>query len=170
MPPVKYDGRIWITTGPRRSIANEQEERTLSAGRRFKNLPFDIYPIPGASLDDLSSLMFEGGYLPAAFAPGDLDANSRTYEERLASCKMIVSPDSPTSTVLGILSIGKNPEDLLPGAREQFLRINGTALADQQGDIENLRPVEPPQDVHRILGTLVDDAVDVDTKEKSCPP
>lgn len=23
MPPVKYDGRIWIRTGPRRSIANE---------------------------------------------------------------------------------------------------------------------------------------------------
>ena len=27
MPPVKYDGRIWVRTGPRRSIANEQEER-----------------------------------------------------------------------------------------------------------------------------------------------
>ena len=26
MPPVKYDGRTWIRTGPRRSIANEQDE------------------------------------------------------------------------------------------------------------------------------------------------
>src|SRR5690606_18998673 len=30
MPPVKYDGRIWIRTGPRRAIANAQEERILT--------------------------------------------------------------------------------------------------------------------------------------------
>jgi ATP-dependent DNA helicase RecG len=46
MPPVKYNGRIWIRTGPRRSTANEQEERILIEKRRFKNLPFDLYPVP----------------------------------------------------------------------------------------------------------------------------
>ena len=44
MPPQKYDGRIWMRTGPRRSIANEQEERILVEKRRYKNIPFDIYP------------------------------------------------------------------------------------------------------------------------------
>ena len=53
-PPVKYEGRIWIRTGSRRSIANHQEERILNEKRRYKNLPFDIYPIPSAKISDLS--------------------------------------------------------------------------------------------------------------------
>ena len=41
MPPVKYEGRIWIRTGPRRALANEQEERILNERRRYKN-PGDL--------------------------------------------------------------------------------------------------------------------------------
>ena len=138
MPPVKYKGRIWIRTGPRRSIANEQEERILSERRRFKNIPFDIYPIPSATMNDLSKLVFESEYLETAFATDILEANGRTYEERLASCKMIVSPDNTTPTVLGILSLGKNPQDFLPGAMIQFLRIDGTELSDPVIDEANI--------------------------------
>ncbi|WP_419607179.1 helix-turn-helix domain-containing protein, partial [Thiolapillus sp.] len=130
MPPVKYDGRIWIRTGPRRAIANEQDERILNEKRRYKNIPFDIYPIPSAQITDLSRIIFENEYLPAAFAADVLEANNRTYEERLASCKMIVSPDETTPTVLGLLSIGKTPQDFLSGAYAQFLRIDGIELAD----------------------------------------
>jgi len=138
MPPVKYEGRIWIRTGPRRSIANEQEERILSEKRRYKNLPFDLYPIPTAAITDLSKNIFLNEYLPAAFASDILEANGRTYEERLASCKMIVSPDDTTPTVLGLLSIGKSPQDFLPGAYIQFLRIDGTELADTVVDAEEI--------------------------------
>lgn len=138
MPPVKYEGRIWIRTGPRRSVANEQEERILNEKRRYKNLPFDLYPVPSAKITDLSKVIFENEYLPAAFAADVLEANSRTYEERLASCKMIVSPDETTPTMLGLLSIGKTPQDFLPGAYIQFLRIDGTELADPVIDEENL--------------------------------
>ncbi|VAW77594.1 Transcriptional regulator, partial [hydrothermal vent metagenome] len=138
MPPVKYDGRVWIRTGPRRAIANEQEERILIEKRRYKNIPFDIYPIPTATISDLSRTIFDGEYLPAAFAPDILDANNRSYEERLASCKMIVSPEDTTPTVLGLLAIGKNPQDFLPGAYIQFLRIDGTELADPVIDEENI--------------------------------
>lgn len=138
MPPVKYEGRIWIRTGPRRSIANEQEERILNEKRRYKNLPFDIYPIPTAKLSDLSRLIFENEYLPAAFAADVLEANSRSYEERLASCKMIMSPTDTTPTVLGLLAIGKNPQDFFPGAAIQFLRIDGTELSDPIIDEENI--------------------------------
>lgn len=144
MPPVKYEGRIWIRTGPRRSIANEQEERMLNEKRRYKNLPFDIYPFSSATIADISRVIFENEYLPAAFAADVLDANNRTYEQRLASCKMIVSPDDATPTILGLLTLGKNPQDFLPGAYIQFLRINGTELADPVIDEEN------------IGGTLVD--------------
>jgi len=130
MPPVKYEGRIWIRIGPRRAIANEQEERILIEKRRFKNLPFDLYPVPNATVADLSKVVFENEYLPEAFAADVLETNSRTYEERLASCKMIVSSVDHTPTILGLLSIGKSPQDYLPGAYIQFLRINGTQLTD----------------------------------------
>ncbi len=138
MPPVKYEGRIWIRTGPRRSIANDQEERILNEKRRYKNLPFDIYPIPTAKLSDLSRLVFENEYLPAAFASDVLEANNRSYEERLASCKMIVSPTEPIPTVLGLLALGKNPQDVFPGAVIQFLKIDGLALSDPVVDEENI--------------------------------
>ncbi len=138
MPPVKYNGRIWIRTGPRRATANEQEERILIEKRRHKNLPFDIYPVPSATLDDLSKTIFLNEYLPAAFAPDILEENHRTYEERLASCKMIVSPDDPIPTVLGLLAIGKSPQDFLEGSYIQFLRIDGTELADPVTDEEAL--------------------------------
>ncbi|MEI7880489.1 MAG: ATP-binding protein [bacterium] len=138
MPPVKFEGRIWIRTGPRRSIANEQEERILSEKRRFKNLPFDIYPVPSAKIADLSRVIFENEYLPSAFASDVLEANGRTYEERLASCRMIVAPDDTTPTVLGLLAIGKSPQDFLPGAYIQFLRIDGVELSDPVVDEENI--------------------------------
>ena len=136
MPPVKFDGRIWIRTGPRRDKANEQEERILNERRRYKNLPFDLYPVPSATLDDLSKTIFLNEYLPVAFAPDILEENHRSYEERLSSCKMIVSPDDTTPTVLGLLAIGKSPQDFLEGAYIQFLRIDGTELADPVIDQE----------------------------------
>lgn len=138
MPPVKYDGRIWVRTGPRRSVANEQEERILNEKRRHKNLPFDIYPVPTARLSDLARVLFENEYLPAAFAADVLETNGRSYEERLASCRMIVSTDDPTPTVLGLLALGKSPQDFLPGAYIQFLRLDGTELADSVTDEENV--------------------------------
>jgi ATP-dependent DNA helicase RecG len=138
MPPVKYDGRIWIRTGPRRAIANEQEERILNEKRRYKNLPFDLYPIPTATLSDLSRLVFESEYLPSAFAPDILEENRRSYEERLASCKLIVSPQDTRPTVLGLLAIGKSPQDFIPGACIQFLRIDGFELADPVIDEEEI--------------------------------
>ena len=136
MPPVKYQGRIWIRTGPRRALASEQDERILNEKRRFKNLPFDLYPIPPAGISDLSRSIFENEYIPSAFAPDVLAENHRTYEEKLASCKMIISPENTTPTILGLLSLGKNPQDYLPGAFIQFLRIDGTELSDPVIDEE----------------------------------
>jgi len=101
-----------------------------------KNLPYDLYPVPAANLTDLSKVVFENEYLPEAFAADVLEENRRTYEERLASCKMIVSPTDVTPTVHGLLSIGKNPQEYLPGAYIQFLRIDGTNLTDEIIDEE----------------------------------
>ena len=46
-------GRVWVRVGPRRATATQQEERRLAEKRRAKDLPFDILPLPSASLDDL---------------------------------------------------------------------------------------------------------------------
>ena len=152
MPPVKYDGRVWIRTGPRRSLASEQEERILSERRRFKNLPYDLHPVPSASLADLSRLFFEEEYLPKAFAADVLYKDKRSYEERLSSCRMIVSPDDPTPTVLGILTLSKSPHDFIPCARIQFLRFQGTAWGG------------PIVDEHRIDGNLAKQIEQLDQK------
>jgi ATP-dependent DNA helicase RecG len=135
-PPVKYDGRVWIRTGSRRSLASEQEERILIEKRQGKILPYDLHPIYSAAIDDLSRAFFEDEYLPAAFAEDVLKENNRTYEERLASCRMIVSVKDTTPTLTGLLAIGKKPQDFIYGAYIQFLRIDGIdhngAIIDEQ--------------------------------------
>lgn len=138
MPPVKYDGRIWVRTGPRRGIASSQDERILNEKRRHKNLPFDLQPVPTAVLNDLSKSIFENEFLPQAFAPDILEANDRSYQERLASCRLINGTEDPTPTLIGLLAIGKSPQDFLPGASIQFLRIDGIELADPVIDEESI--------------------------------
>jgi ATP-dependent DNA helicase RecG len=52
-------------------------------------------------------------------------------------------PGSPVCpTVLGLLAVGKNPTDWIPGAYVQFLRIDGTTLT------------EPVQSAHELRGPL----------------
>jgi ATP-dependent DNA helicase RecG len=155
VPPVKYQGRIWIRTGPRRSIANAQEERILNERRRFRDQPWDLHPIAHARLSDLSRAFFEDEYLPKAFAPDVLLANNRTYEERLSSCKMILSPDEPTPTILGLLAIGKKPQDFIPGAYIQFVRFKGKELSD------------PVIDEQKIDGRFIDVIMQAEFKLKS---
>ncbi len=138
IPPVKYEGRIWIRTGPRLRIASEQEERVLNERRRHKDIPFDMQPIPTARLSDLDRSIFENQYLPQAFAEEVLEQNDRSYEQRLASCRMVASPDDAIPTVTGLLAIGKSPQDFLRGAYIQFLRISGTELADPVVDAEEI--------------------------------
>lgn len=131
MPPVRYAGRIWIRTGPRRSIANEQEERLLIERRRFRILPYDLHPVHTASVEDISRVVFEEEYLPQAVAKRISSADHRNYTEKLAACRMIVAPDDSTPTVAGLLTLGRKPQDYIPGARIQFLRINGTQWGDE---------------------------------------
>jgi ATP-dependent DNA helicase RecG len=51
---------------------------------------------------------------------------------------MIVSPTDTTPTIMGLIAIGKNPQDFMSGARIQFLRIDGFELADPVIDEENI--------------------------------
>ncbi|WP_313928078.1 ATP-binding protein [Pseudoxanthomonas sp.] len=135
-PPVRYSGRVWVRTGPRRALATAQDERILAEKRRHNDRSFDVRPIYNARLEDLNRAKFEGEYLPQAFAHDVLDANGRTYEQRLASLGFISSVDDPVPTMTGILTIGKAPRDMVPGGYIQFLRVEGTewggAVLDEQ--------------------------------------
>jgi ATP-dependent DNA helicase RecG len=133
-PPVRYRGRICIRVGPRRGVASAQDERVLNEKRRFRDRPFDVQPLPSASLEDLHRRRFDDEYVVHAFAPEVIDANDRTFEERLAATKMVVSADEPIPTVLGILVLGHRPRAYLPGAYLQFLRIAGRTLGDPIAD------------------------------------
>lgn len=130
-PPVRYNGRVWIRVGPSRGTATADEERRLSEKRRSRDLPFDIQALPSASLDDFNLNLFQQEYLPASLPPDILEQNQRTIEQQLASVRFINRLNYPIQpTNLGILVIGKEPRDFIPGAYIQFLRIEGTELTD----------------------------------------
>ena len=155
-PPVRFKGRIWIRIGPRRGIASAQDERILNERRRHRDIPFDVQPVPSAGLGSLSRVAFEEEYLTNAFAPDILAANERSYEQRLAACKMVATSDVTTPTVLGLLVVGKAPRDWLPGAYVQFLRINGNKWSDEVVDellidgriVQVLRRLDEKLDAH----------------------
>lgn len=130
--------------GPRRGLATAQDERILNERRRHRDRPFDVQPAREAELDELDRLRFEQEYLPALVARDVLEANERSYEQKLAATKMVLAEEEPTPTVLGLLVIGKSPADWLSGAYTQFLRLAGNDLA------------APVVDEDAIYGTVSD--------------
>ena len=148
-PPVKYKGQTFVRIGPRRGIATPQDERILIEKRRYGNRPFDLQAIHGTTLSDLNLNRFQTDYLPRAVAPEILEANDRELTQQLAGSKMILSTDVAEATVLGILVLGNNPSESLPGAYVQFLRIVGTEMSDDVVDAEEIRGT-----VTEVIGRL----------------
>ena len=134
LTPVRYQGRVWIRVGPRRAIATTEEERRLNEKRRSRDLPFDLYPISSASIQDLDLDLFQRSYLAAAISLDVLEQNERTIEQQLASLRFTTPDVPPLPTVSGLLAVGKSPRDFIPGAYIQFLRIEGTDLAAPMAD------------------------------------
>lgn len=139
-PPVRYDGRIYVRVGPTTRVASPEEERRLVERRRTANLPFDIQPVIGAQLSDLDLVRFHQEYLPNAVAPEVLEENHREPVQQLAALRL-VTPDG-VPTVVGMLVLANDPLRFLPGAYVQFVRLDGTELA------------EPIVAQHRVSGPL----------------
>lgn len=128
LPPIRYKGQVWIRIGPRRGIANEQEERLLTEKRIAHARTFDVLPCLGSGLTDLSIDLFRVNYLVQAVASEILEANHRDLEEQLSSLRFFdLRRGCPTNA--GILLFGKNPLEWLPGAYIQFVRFDGTSLS-----------------------------------------
>lgn len=153
-PPVRYRGRAWVRVGPRIAIASPDDERRLSEKRRAADISFDLHPISSATLDDLDLELFRRTYLPSAVALDILEENNRSIELQLASLRFMTTDIPQVPTVLGILTIGKKPQDFLYGGYVQFLRINGTELTDPIIDQKEL--TGPLPDLLRRLDDLLE--------------
>jgi len=175
-PPVRYRGRIHVRWGPRRGLASPQDERILNERRRHRDRPFDIQPVREATLEDLDRLRFEQEYLPALVARDVLAANDRSFEQRLAATKMVVSETDPVPTVLGLLVIGRSPSDWLPGAYTQFLRLAGCDLTAPVADEEvihgtvadQIRRIEEKLEAHNLRRIRFVDTTQ-ETREEAYP-
>jgi ATP-dependent DNA helicase RecG len=141
-PPVRYKGQIWIRVGPRRGIASAEDERLLSERRRRYDLPFDARRVSGTTVADLDETLFVREYLPAAVDPDVLAQNGRTVPERLTSLRFATASGNPTAA--GVIVLGIDPTQWIPGAYVQFLRIEGNDLSD------------PILDEKRLDGALID--------------
>lgn len=132
VPPVRYKGRVYIRVGPRKAIANEQEERVLSERRASLITSFDAHPVREAGLNDLTIRLFDE-YRLLLVDPDVIAANHRSPEEKLASLRCFdLRAGAPT--VAGLLLFGTNPRYFLPGAYVQFLRFPGTTMTDRPMD------------------------------------
>ncbi len=132
VPPVRYKGRVYIRVGPRKGIANEQEERVLSERRASLVTSFDAHPAREAGLNDLTMRLFDEYRLHAVDAEV-IAANHRSTEEKLASLRCYdLRAGAPT--VAGLILFGTNPRYFLPGAYVQFLRFPGTTMTDRPLD------------------------------------
>jgi ATP-dependent DNA helicase RecG len=136
--------------GPRRATATLEEEQRLSEKRRAKDIPYDLHPFFGASLDDLDIDLFKCVYLPCAVAPEIIRENRRTVEEQMLSLHLLSWVDGVAlpflPSVTGILTIGKSPADYVLGAYVQFLRIDGVELSD---------PIADQNQIHGPLSELI---------------
>jgi ATP-dependent DNA helicase RecG len=129
-PPVRFNGRVWIRVGPRSASATAEEERRLSEKRRARDLPFDLRPYVSSTLQDLDLDGFERSYLPLVLPIDVLEENQRSIEQRLMSMRFITVDQPYYPTALGLMVIGKDTRQFVPGFYIQFLRIDGIELGD----------------------------------------
>ncbi|MEQ9001676.1 MAG: ATP-binding protein [Coleofasciculus sp. B1-GNL1-01] len=160
-PPVRFNGRVWVRVGPRRATATQQEERRLAEKRRAKDLPFDILPLPSASLDDLDLDLFRRVYLPSSLAIDILEENERSIEQQLTSMRFATVEPQPKPTVLSVLVVGSDPRQFIPGAYIQFLRIDGSELTDPIRDQKEIGGSLP--DLLRILDATLQAHISIAT-------
>jgi ATP-dependent DNA helicase RecG len=130
VPPIRFNGRVWIRVGPRRASATAEEERRLSEKRRARDLPFDLRPFVSATLQDLDLDYFERSYLPIALPIDVLEENQRSIEQRLMSMRLVTAEAPIRPTALGLMVVGKDPRQFIPGFYIQFLRVDGMELGD----------------------------------------
>ena len=144
-PPMRYDRKVYVRIGPTSREANEVDLQALNERRRHRDIFPDIRPVETADLGDLNLPYFQEEYLPATVDAETLLANDRAITAQLAAAKMIARDDGDRSvpTVLGLLVLGRQTRDFLPGAYVQFLRIDSGELDSDPVDEEAISGTIP---------------------------
>ncbi|MDR3184789.1 MAG: putative DNA binding domain-containing protein [Prevotellaceae bacterium] len=133
IPPVRYDGRVWVRVGPRKGFATEAEEKILTEKRLSNVRTFDAMPCIGASIADLDVELIKKEFLPKAVAAEVLVEDKRPIQEQLSSLGFYdLRYGCPTRGA--IVLFGVNPERYIHGAYIQYVRFKGE---DKTGDILN---------------------------------
>jgi len=149
-PPVRYQGRVWVRVGPRKSIASEEEVKLLTERKYSSIRNFDAMPCYGTTINDLDVSFIKREYLPKAVAEDILEEDKRPVEEQLASLGFYDLQNScPTNGA--IILFGKKPELYLPGSYIQYVKYKGE---DRAGDIINS---------HKFSGNLCSELPKIDT-------
>jgi ATP-dependent DNA helicase RecG len=149
-PPVRYQGRVWVRVGPRKSVATEAEQKILTE-RRLSNVhTFDAMPCLRTTIADLDIPLIKKEFLSKAVAEEILAEDKRSIEEQLASLGLYdLRYNCPTNGA--IVLFGNNPERYLHGSYIQYVRFKGK---DRAGDIIN---------EHKFSGNLCRELAKIDT-------
>ena len=157
MPPVRYRGRVWIRRGPRKAIANEQDERILTEKRVHHARSFDLRPCRGCRHDDLALDLFQLTYRKAAVAPELIAENDRDMLLQMASLGFWCTEDA-CATNAGAILFAEDPLNWFPGAAIQYVRYEGDALDSE------------PLDERRFKGDLITLLREIDSFLKTLFP
>ena len=157
-PPVRYRGRVWIRVSPSVREAGIADERMLGERRRAADLPFDMRPAVGVTIEALDLDFARDHYLPNAIAREVLDQNERPLAHQLQSLRLV---HGATPTWAAVLSFGSDPQAFVPGAYVQFLRIDGAEITDPIRDQKQL--TGRLDDVLRRLDELLELSISVRT-------
>lgn len=151
-PPVRLSGVVWVRSGSINQKATREEEQRLIERVRWHALAFDRRPVPGATRDDLDLDLFERVYLPSAVDPAILAANERSPGQQLAALHLATPDGQPTYA--GVLVVGRDVRQWVPGAYVQYVRYAGTGLADP---IVSQKQIDGPlSDVMRRLDEVIE--------------
>jgi len=172
MPPVRYQGRVWVRIGPRKALASEQDERILSERRLSKVRAFDMQPCAESSKEDIVHSLFND-YRLSAIAPEIIEANERDMFLQMDALGLW-SNKYACLTHAGTLLLAESPQNFLPGAYIQFIRLAGDTLesgvVDERkfsGDLQTIL-----RELDAFLSTLLSSRPVQDTilREKQISP
>ena len=126
-PPMRFSGRVFVRVGPSTRQATPDDEQRLTERSQARHRPFDHRLAQDSSPVDLDLKYAETEYIPRAVAQDVIEQNRRPLEQQLRSLRLVQHNSATWGALLGI---GKDPQEWLPGAYVQFLRIDGTEITD----------------------------------------
>lgn len=91
---------------------------------------WDARPNHEATLDDLALHLFVWGYRSLAVSSETIEENHRSLPEQLAALRFY-DPARNRPTHAALLLFGKDPLSFVPGAYIQYVRYEGSTLADE---------------------------------------